>query len=47
MGSHVRKRSLSAHQKQIWFFTGLCIFGITVLTALVFWVANQPNFPGR
>jgi len=47
MGSHVKKRNLSAHQKQIWFFTGLGIFIIALFTALMFWLANAPGFPGR
>ena len=47
MNSRVKKRSLSVHQKQIWFFTGLGIFVITLLTALIFWLANQPAVPGR
>jgi hypothetical protein len=47
MGSRARKRSLSAHQKQIWFLTGLCIVAVSLFTALIFWLANAPAFPGR
>jgi len=47
MFSHVKKRSLSAHQRQIRFFTSLCVLAITLLTALVFWLINAPDFPGR
>ena len=45
MDSRVKKRSLSAHQKQIWFLTGLSVFIIALVTVLIFWLANQPGFP--
>jgi len=47
MGSRVRKQTLSAHQKQIWLLTVLCIFGVSLFMALIFWLANQPDSPGR
>jgi hypothetical protein len=43
MGSRGKKRSPSAHQKQIWFFTGLCMLIIIVFTVLAFWLANSPT----
>jgi hypothetical protein len=39
-----RKRSPSAHQKQIRFFIGLFVFLIIVVTALIFWLTNRPVF---
>jgi hypothetical protein len=47
MGNRARKRNLSPHQKQIWFLTALSILGVSVFTALIFWLANQPTLPGR
>jgi len=47
MGSRVRKQTLSSHQKQIWLLTVLCIFGVSLFMALIFWLANQPDSPGR
>jgi hypothetical protein len=47
MGSRIKRSSLSAHQKQIWFFTGVGILAVTVFTALIFWLANAPDRPGR
>jgi len=43
--SRVKKRTLSAHQKQIRFLTGLCIFSAMLFTALIFWLANTPTIP--
>jgi hypothetical protein len=39
-----RKRSPSAHQKQIRFFTGLFLFIIIVATTLIFWFLNRTGF---
>ena len=39
-----RKRSLSVHQKQIRFFTGLAMLGCAVLAAGLFWFLNRPGF---
>jgi len=47
MGSRARKRSLSAHQKQMWFFTSVCVLAIMAFTVLIFWLANAPAFPGH
>ncbi|MDR3460397.1 MAG: hypothetical protein P4N60_23455 [Verrucomicrobiae bacterium] len=42
-----RKRSLSAHQKQMRFFTGLALTGCAVLAAALFWYLNRPGFVAR
>jgi hypothetical protein len=47
MKSRVKKRNLSAHQKQIGFMTGLSVFVVAVLTALIFWLANAPAITGH
>jgi hypothetical protein len=47
MAARIKKQSPSAHQKQIRFWTGLCIFVISLATALIFWLANQSAFPAR
>jgi hypothetical protein len=47
MSSRAKRRNLSAHQKQIWFLTGLCILAVSLFTAAIFWLANAPAFPGR
>jgi hypothetical protein len=39
-----RKRSLSAHQKQMRFFTGLFLFICFLLAVALFWLLNQPSF---
>jgi len=38
------KRSLSAHQKQMRFFTGLSLFLCMLLAAAIFWLLNQPAY---
>jgi len=35
------KRNLSPHQKQIRFFTRLCLVIIILATTLIFWLANR------
>jgi len=35
------KRSLSLHQKQMRFFTGLSVLFISLLTALLFWMMGR------
>jgi hypothetical protein len=47
MDSRAKRRRLSAHQKQIRFFTSLCIIAAMLFTALIFWLANAPVFPGH
>jgi hypothetical protein len=43
MGNRARKQSLSPQQKQVWFLTVLCIFGVSLFMTLIFWLANQPG----
>jgi hypothetical protein len=38
------KRSLSAHQKQMRFFTGLSLFLCFLVTVVLFWLLNQPSY---
>jgi hypothetical protein len=45
--SRVKKRRLSAHQKQIRFLTSLCILAVILFSALIFWLANAPVLPGH
>jgi len=35
------KKNLSAHQKQIRFFTRLCLVIIILATTLIFWLVNR------
>lgn len=35
------KKNLSAHQKQIRFFTRLCLIIIILATTLIFWLVNR------
>ncbi|MDR3458628.1 MAG: hypothetical protein P4N60_14355 [Verrucomicrobiae bacterium] len=42
-----KKRSLSAHQKQMRFFTGLALVACAVLTIGLFWFLNRPGFLAR
>jgi hypothetical protein len=42
-----RKRSLSAHQKQMRFFTVMALVGCGLLTGGLFWFLNHPGFGVR
>jgi hypothetical protein len=44
---HRRKRSLSAHQKQMRFFTALAIVGCGLLAGGLFWLLNQIGMGAR
>jgi len=39
-----RKRSLSAHQKQMRFFTGLAVMACSLVAAVFFWYLSRPGF---
>jgi len=39
-----RKRSLSAHQKQIRFFTRLAMVICSLLALVVFWLLSRPSY---
>lgn len=42
-----RKRSLSPHQKQMRFFTGLALVSCALLTVGLFLLINRTSFGGR